>query len=205
MTYWALLRFFLPLVLTQIALGTGSQFLNGGIARLPQATHTLAVFGLARGITDFLLSPLAQVRQLGLVLAVDYPSLMRLQQFILFCSGGLMCALIALAGSQIGDWINLHGVDRTMAQKVQMALWSFVPLPILTGLNRLYSGLLIQSRRTDLVSLAMGLGMAFQIGAVAVLLQVEWIGQTPIVLPIVAVYLSEIVALVVVLSGPSGK
>ena len=82
-----------------------------------------------------------------------------------------------------------------------MALWSFVPLPILTGLNRLYSGLLIQSRRTDLVSLAMGLGMAFQIGAVAVLLQVEWIGQNPIVLPIIAVYLSEIVALVVVLAG----
>ena len=203
MTYWALLRFFLPLVLTQIALNTGSQFLNGGIARLPQATHTLAVFGLAWGITDFLLSPLAQVRQLGLVLAGDYPSLMRLQQFILFCSGGLMCALIALAGSQLGDWIlvDLHGVDRTMAQKVQIALWSFVPLPIFTGLNRLYSGLLIQSRRTDFVSLAMGLGMAFQIGAVAVLLQVKWIGQNPIVLPIIAVYLSEIIALVVVLIG----
>tara|TARA_Y100001934_G_scaffold212021_1_gene250933 strand:+ start:400 stop:1713 length:1314 start_codon:yes stop_codon:yes gene_type:complete len=202
-TYWALLRFFLPLVLTQIALNTGSQFLNGGIARLPQATHTLAVFGLAWGITDFLLSPLAQVRQLGLVLAGDYPSLMRLQQFILFCSGGLMCALIALAGSQLGDWIlvDLHGVERKMAQKVQIALWSFVPLPIFTGLSRLYSGLLIQSRRTDLVSLAMGLGMAFQIGAVAVLLQVEWIGQNPIVLPIIAVYLSEIVALVVVLIG----
>lgn len=203
MTYWALLRFFLPLVLTQIALGTGSQFLNGGIARLPEATHTLAVFGLAWGITDFLLSPLAQVRQLGLVLAGDYPSLMRLQQFILLCGGGLICALIALAGSSVGDWVlgDLHGVDRTMARQVQMILWAFVPLPILTGLNRLYSGVLIQFRRTGLVSMAMGLGMAFQVGAVAVLLQVEWVGQNPIALPVIAVYLSEVVALVVVLAG----
>ena len=175
MTYWALLRFFIPLVLTQIALGTGSQFLNGGIARLPQATHTLAVFGLAWGIADFLLSPLSQVRQLGLVLAGDYPSLKRLQQFILLCGAGLMCALVALSGSPVGDWIvgDLHGVDQTMAKQVQLVLWAFVPLPILTGLNRLYSGVLIQYRRTGIVSLAMGLGMAFQVGAVGMLLQVE--------------------------------
>lgn len=203
MTYWALLRFFIPLVLTQIALGTGSQFLNGGIARLPHATHTLAVFGLAWGITDFLLSPLSQVRQLGLVLAGDYLSLKRLQQFILLCGAGLMCALVALSASSFGDWIvgDLHGVDQTMAKQVQLVLWTFVPLPILTGLNRLYSGVLIQYRRTGIVSLAMGLGMAFQVGAVGMLLQVEWIGVNPIALPIIVVYCSEIVALLVVYAG----
>ena len=58
MTYWALLRFFLPLVLTQIALNTGSQFLNGGIARLPQATHTLAVFDLLGVLQIFSLARL---------------------------------------------------------------------------------------------------------------------------------------------------
>ena len=97
--------------------------------------------------------------------------------------------------------IILNYFHNLLIQKVKIALWSFVPLPICTGLNRFYSGLLIKSRRTDLVSLAMGLGMAFQIGAVAVLLQVEWIGQNPTVLPIIAVYLSEIVAQVVVLIG----
>ena len=65
----------------------------------------------------------------------------------------------------------------------------------------MYSGVLIQYRRTDIVSLAMGLGMAFQVGAVGILLRVEWISANPIALPIIVVYCSEIVALLVVYAG----
>ena len=47
MTYAQLTRFILPLVLTALVQELSGQFLNGGMARMPRATETLAAFGLA--------------------------------------------------------------------------------------------------------------------------------------------------------------
>ena len=63
--YQDFIRFMLPLALTTVVYSVGGPILNGGMARLPQATQTLAAFTLAWGIVDFLSSPLSQVRQLG--------------------------------------------------------------------------------------------------------------------------------------------
>ncbi len=203
MIYWALLRFFLPLMLTQVVLGMGSQFLSGGMARMPQAAHTLAVFGLAWGLTDFLVSPIWQARQLGLVLARDRATLRQLRRFVLVCCSGLALALFALSSTGLGDWVigDLHGVEEHLAFQVRWVLLAFVPLPFMVGLNRLYSGILIQYRRTDIVSGAMLAGMAVQIACVLVLLRVDWVVQRPILLPLMAVYLGEITGVSIVLWG----
>ena len=68
MIYLQFARFLLPLLLTMVAVEFGEQVLNGGMARVPQATDTLASYGLAWGLVTFLSSPLLQSRQLGLVL-----------------------------------------------------------------------------------------------------------------------------------------
>jgi hypothetical protein len=202
-TYAALGRFFFPLVLTQLALGFGGQFLNGGMARLPQAAQTLAVFGLAWGLTDFLVSPLSQVRQLGLVLAQGQAELRSLRRFVLLCCSVLMAALFALAESPLGDWVvgDLHGVSDSVALQVRWVLFAFIPLPLIAGINRLYSGVLIQFRRTDIVSVAMVAGMVVQIAAVLFLLPATWVQERPIALPVAAVYLGELVGLLIVLGG----
>lgn len=203
MIYWALLRFFTPLMLTQVVLGMGSQFLSGGMARMPNAAHTLAVFGLAWGLTDFLVSPIWQARQLGLVLAQDRPSLRLLRRFVLVCCSGLAASLFALSSTGLGDWVigDLHGVEQNLASQVRWVLLAFVPLPFIVGLNRLYSGILIQYRRTDVVSGAMLAGMGIQIACVLVLLRVEWVAQWPILLPLIAVYLGEATGVMIVLWG----
>lgn len=190
-------------MLTQIALGLGSQFLSGGMARMPDATQTLAAFGLAWGLTDFLVSPLSQVRQLGLVLAADRAALARLRLFVVTCSGVLVFFLFALAKTGLGDWVigDLHGVDPLLAQKARWVLLLFIPFPLLEGIYRLYSGVLIQMRRTDVVSVAMLAGIAVQIFAVFWFLDADWIQHTPILLPVIAVYLGEGVGLLVVLLG----
>ena len=47
MLYPQLSRFLLPLVVTMVAHGLGMQVLNGGMARVPRPTETLAAFALA--------------------------------------------------------------------------------------------------------------------------------------------------------------
>ena len=68
MTYAQLTRFMLPLMLTALVQELSGQFLNGGMARMPRATETLAAFGLAYGIASLLSGILTQARQLSLVL-----------------------------------------------------------------------------------------------------------------------------------------
>ena len=58
----------LPLVLKAQVQELSGQFLNGGMARMPRATETLAAFGLAIGIAGLLSGIMQQARQLGLVL-----------------------------------------------------------------------------------------------------------------------------------------
>ena len=47
-------RFLAPLVLAMVAQELSAQFLNGGMARVPRATETLAAFGLAMGLISIL-------------------------------------------------------------------------------------------------------------------------------------------------------
>ena len=82
-------RFLLPLVVTMVAHGLGMQVLNGGMARVPRPTETLAAFALAWGIADFLASPLSPARQISLVLAEDMRSFGQTLLFVLACGGGL--------------------------------------------------------------------------------------------------------------------
>ena len=156
MVYRPYLLFIFPLVLTLLVQDIAGPLLNGGIARLPQATETLAAFGLAWGLTSLLESPLSQVRQLGLVLAEDRCSHRRLHYFVGMCGLGAGGVLALLSGESVGAWVveELHGVGGDLADKVRYVLRWLVLLPLIGGLSRYYSGLLLRHRRTDAVSFA---------------------------------------------------
>ena len=58
MIYAQLARFLFPLVLTMVVHGLSGQFLNGGMARVPRATETLAAFGGAGGVAALQARPI---------------------------------------------------------------------------------------------------------------------------------------------------
>lgn len=115
-------RFPLPLMLTAFVKELGGQVLNGGMARVPQATETLASFGLAWGITTFLLSSLLQVCNLGMVLVDSRRALLRVQWVVL--ASALAGALALLALTPAGVWLvgDLHGLDPTLSGLALLAL-----------------------------------------------------------------------------------
>ncbi len=126
MIYTRFIRFLLPLVLAMVALELGGQFLNGGMARVPRATETLAAFGLAWGLMNFLTSSLWQIRQVGLVLAESRPATSAVFRFVVFLSLGLAGLLVLLTLTPLGVWVieGLHGVDSNLGAVVRYAiLW----------------------------------------------------------------------------------
>ena len=90
--YRQLIRFLLPLILTAFAVEIGVQVLNGGMARMPRATETLASFGLAMGLVGFLASILTQARQLGLVLVSSRSNYRTVQVFVVLCGVSDYCS-----------------------------------------------------------------------------------------------------------------
>jgi progressive ankylosis protein len=185
-----LARFLFPLALTLVVQGLSSQVLSGGMARVPRSTEILAAYGLAWGLTELFSSPLSQVRQVGLVLAESRQALRRIRVFVLWAGLSLSGVLALLALSPLGDWVieGLHGVAPALGALVRQALLGFIPIPLLDAWNRLYSGLLLQVRRTEIVSGATLANIGASIAAVFLLLPVPLVQTHPILLPVLVVY-----------------
>lgn len=190
MTYGRLARFLLPLAVTAIVLELGQQFLSAGMARVPQATQTLAAYGLAWGLVLFLTSPLGQAKELGLVL-VDSPQSWRsVRRFVFILGAALVAATASLSIGPIGRTVieGIHGVDAELGAIVRLALLLLVPYPLLRGMTLFHAGLLIRVRKTALVSYAMLANLALSIATIAVLLPSPVVRERPILLPVLAIY-----------------
>lgn len=196
-------RFFLPLVVAAVMPGLSKQFLSGGMARVPQATQVLAAFGLAWGLTDFLASPVWQVRQLGLVLVDGQGARRRVQRFTLATAMALCVPLGALALTPAGVWVigDLHGVEPELLPVVREALVWLLPMPVVVAGIRLYSGLLVRARRTDVVSAATLLSIGSSIAAVFLLLPTSFVQSRPIRLPVAVMYAGILMEVAVTLWG----
>ena len=201
--YTQFIRFMFPLVLTVIAQSLGRQVLNGGMARMPQATETLASFGLAWGLVAFLTSALAPTRQMGLVL-VDGRRAFSITFAVVLLAGLLLSGvLIGLALTPLGDWVieELHGVHPPLSVVARQALLWLVPMPVLNAVVRFCAGLLIRVRRTDVVSYGILGGIVANVVAVFALLPLGFIQQRPIRLPLLVTYVGLVVELIVILWG----
>lgn len=203
MTYGRLTRFMLPLVITAVVLELGSQVLNGGMARVPQATTTLAAYGLAWGLVLFLAAPLAQSKELGLVLVNDRASLRNVRTFVALAGVVLMAGLASLTLTPLGDLVieRLHGIDPELGRVVRTALFWLIPYPFIKGLILFHDGLLLRVRRTELVSYGTLSNLGVSILTVFVLVGLPWIRAQPILLPVVVVYVGHLTELGIILWG----
>lgn len=203
MIYLRFIRFLLPLAVTSIVLEFGTQALNTGMARVPEATTTLASFGVAWGLILFFTSPLAQARELGVVMGEGAAARHQVRRFVLvtglLLTGGLgLLALTPVGHVAIED---LHNIDTTLADGVRTILLWLMPYPLIRGTSLYHAGLLIRHRRTATVSYGIISGIGTSILAVLLLLPLPWIAAMPVRLPIIGVYAGIVVELGVVLWG----
>jgi len=186
--YLRLSRFLLPLVLTIVIQEFGGQFLNAGMARLPDATETLAAYGLAWGLLLLILAPIAQTIQASLVLADNRADFGKTLRFVLAAAFLLSLFQIFLALTPLGRWVidDLHRIDATLGDLVRTVLLWTVPVIPIRAISWLMAGQLIRVKRTAALGYATGAGIAVGIGMVFALLPVEAIRARPIWLPIIA-------------------
>ncbi|MCH2660001.1 hypothetical protein MK163_06125, partial [bacterium] len=203
MTYAQLTRFMLPLVLAALVQELSGQFLNGGMARMPQAVETLAAFGLAYGIVGLLAGILTQARQFGLVLIEHDQGYRTVFRFGIAAGLSLSGMVALLAWTPAGSWLiaDLHGVSPALTEVVLLAFAWFVPFPLVRSLTRIYIGTLLRIRRSDIPAYGSGGGIGLSILTVFILLPVDFVRQDPILLPVLATWAGALAEFAIVLWG----
>ena len=111
--------------------------------------------------------------------------------------------LVCLAFTPVGLWVidELHAVDPVLGGTVRRALGLLLPIPLIVGIKRFLSGLLLRIRRTDLVSYAMMAGISMSVVSVFLFLPTPTVQADPILLPVAATYFGVLTELVVIIYG----
>jgi len=201
--YRSLFWFLLPLVITELIYELGIQVINGGIARVPRPTETLAAYGIAWGLTSFLTGTVSQTRQMSMVLVRDRATFHTVFRCVAGFGGAHFLILVSLAFTPVGLWVidELHAVDPTLGGTVRRALGFLLPIPLIVGITRFLSGLLLRARRTDIVSYAMMAGISMSVLSVFLFLPTPAVQTDPILLPVVATYFGVLTELAVIIYG----
>ncbi len=196
-------RFLAPLVVATIVLEIGGQFLNGGMARVPRATETLAAYGLALGLMTILSGPLYQTRQLALAMIDNRRQLRTATRSVVGAGIVLTLAMAALGLEGFGRWLveDVHGISPSLADQAQTALLLMSPLALINSLVRYYSGLLARFRRTEIISLSSTGGIIVRVASVFLLLNRNFVQEEPILLPIVVSLLGALIEWAIVMWG----
>lgn len=201
--YRTLLWFLLPLVITELIYELGIQVINGGIARVPRPTETLAAYGIAWGLASFLTGTVSQTRQMSMVLVRDRATFHTVFRCVAGFGGVHFLILACLAFTPVGLWVidELHAVDPVLGGTVRSALGLLLPIPLIVGITRFLSGLLLRIRRTDLVSYAMMAGISMSVVSVFLFLPTPTVQADPILLPVAATYFGVLTELAVIIYG----
>ena len=201
--YLTLFWFLLPLVITELIYELGIQVINGGIARVPRPTETLAAYGIAWGLTSFLTGTVSQTRQMSMVLVRDRATFHTVFRCVAGFGGVHFLILSCLAFTPVGLWVidELHAVDPVLGGTVRRALGLLLPIPMIVGITRFLSGLLLRVRRTDIVSYAMMAGISMSVVSVFLFLTTPTVQADPILLPVAATYFGVLTELAVIIWG----
>lgn len=195
----ALTLFILPLALVHVVRHIGGQFINGGLARLPDATASLAAFGLAYGLIFLLASPLSQLKQTALVLIEGQSSHRALRRATWTISALAVLTLALGLFTPLGGLVieTAHGIAPPFSLLVRKALTRLIPFPLIFGLIQIETALLVRARRTDIVGAATAAAIAASILSVFFFLEADFVRADPLWLPIIALYARVVVELAI--------
>ncbi len=161
--------FFFPLLLNVQLMSVSHTVINGALARLEDYVTALAGMSVAMIIHLFFASPSYQNHTVTIAMVRGRRSLRSVLLFVVLVASYVAIMLSLIAFSPLGDLVlvGLLGTPPLVAQAAREALYLLVLLPFFTGLRGFCQGLIIQARRTSLVSFATGVRVAALFGYLA--------------------------------------
>jgi Na+-driven multidrug efflux pump len=153
--YQDLVKFFLPLAVMPLIIGVAHNAVNASLARLPFPEITLAVYAVAKSITNIIKSPIHMSRQTVISLVDDLRSFKFVSRFI-FGLGVLYFLMIASLGyTPLGEVVFRKIIGLKDPQEIKFAyqalsIMAFIPL--VESVRNIMQGLAISLKKTNLIT-----------------------------------------------------
>lgn len=161
--------FFFPLLLNVQLMSVSHSIINGALARQEDFVTALAAFSVAMVLHLFIASPSYQNHTVAIAMVRGPRSLRGTALFVTLVALYVSTLLALVAFTPLGDFVlgRLLGVHGEIARQARGVLGIMVALPFLTGFRGLFQGLVMQARRTGLVSFATLVRVAALFGGLA--------------------------------------
>lgn len=152
----AVWRFYVPLIASSLMVSMGKPFINGGLARLPDAVVALAAFSVASSFAWVFVSPSQNIHQLTMVFGRNAPNLPLIRRFSIIFAIASTVVLVTIAFSPLGHYFlqELIRVPAEMLQPTLMAVRTLSFFPLIMCWLEYNTGLLLLSQATRIVGIS---------------------------------------------------
>lgn len=158
--------FWLPLAATWLMMGAELPYIAAIVARMPEATISLAAFGVAVSLAWLIESPIMMLLSAATALVRDRASYLALRRFTLLLNALVTLGMMVLAVPPVFSFVGetLIGLPPEISRIAETTMIILVFWPAAIGYRRFYQGILVRNKLTRLVAY----GTAIRLGAMSV-------------------------------------
>lgn len=154
LTFRSFTDFYLPLVLTTMIYIFVQPMIASALGRLPDPISSLAGWPVLYGIVMLVASGSFAFTEVAVVM-LDRPNAHKnLIRFTLLMGGSMATVLLIFNATALADWwlVTVAALPTDLVQHVRDVLWFAIPLPAFHAADSLFSGALMNGRRTRAVT-----------------------------------------------------